>query len=305
VQAAVEFNNEVNFQEDAVKFININENFGIKNNSKLLIMEKRKPFTENDTINYNFTRTNKRKYQLQLIADKIDGNNLTAYLEDNFLKTGTPVNMSGDTHVDFEVSANSASAAADRFRVVFKKAAHYTNIKAGMLNDDIAVQWSLTNETGISHHEVERSDDGIHFIKMEAVNSKGSDAAETIYSWADLHPATGIYYYRIRSIGLYGAVAYSETVKVKMVKSASGMYVFPNPVTDQKINLQINKAVQGIYTVKVLNAGGQQLMQQNILHPGGSAIHTITSGRQLASGAYELEVMGPDKKKTVIKILVQ
>ena len=305
VQAAKEFSNEVNYLEDAIKFTNINENFAIKNKTGVLILDKRKPFTETDTINYTISRTSKRTYQLQFMADQIEANNLTAYLEDNFQKTSTPVNMDGDTWFDFEVNGNAASAAPDRFRMVFKKAVHHTNIKAALINSDIAVEWSLINETDISNHEVERSADGIHFIKVGAVNSQGNGAASSIYNWLDVQPASGIYYYRIKSIGLYGAVAYSETVKVKMVNSAPGMYVFPNPVTDSKINLQLNKFVPGIYRVRVLNATGQELMKQNLSHLGGNATHTVSPNQRLISGAYELEVMAPDKKKTVLKILVQ
>ena len=305
VQAAKEFCNEVNYLEDAIKFTNINENFAIKNKAGVLILDKRKPFTETDTINYTLTRTNKRTYQLQFMAGNIAGNNLNGYLEDNFQKTSTPINMDGDTWFDFEVNGNAASAAPDRFRMVFKKAVHYTNINAALINSDIAVEWSLINETDISNHEVERSADGIHFIKVGVVNSQGNGAATSIYNWLDVQPATGMYYYRIKSIGLYGAIAYSETVKIKMVKSTPGMYVFPNPVTDSKINLQLNKFVPGIYRVRLLNAAGQELIKQNLSHVGGNATHTISPNQRLISGTYELEVMGPDKKKTVLKILVQ
>ena len=305
VQAAKEFKNEVDFQEDAIKFTNINENFGIKNNKDVMILERRKPFTETDTINYLLTRTNRKAYQLQLMADQISGNNLAGYLEDNFQKTSTPINMSGDTWFDFSVSADAASADPNRFRVVFKKAIHCGSIKADLVKNDIAVEWSLINETDISNHEVERSADGINFIKVGAVNSKGNGSATTIYNWLDVQPATGIYYYRIKSIGLYGAIAYSETVKVKMVKSTPGMYVFPNPVTDDNINLQLNLTVQGVYRVRLINAAGQELLKQNIAHPGSNATHKITPAQMLTKGTYVLEVMGTDKQKNILKVVIQ
>jgi hypothetical protein len=305
VQAAKEFSNDVNYLEDAIKFTNINENFAIKNKTGVLILDKRKPFTETDTINYTLTRTNKKAYQLQFIAGKISGNNLTGYLEDNFQKTSTPINMSGETWFDFAVSADAASADPNRFRVVFKKAIHCGSIKADLVKNDIAVEWSLINETDISNHEVERSADGINFIKVGAVNSKGNSTATTIYNWLDLQPATRIYYYRVKSIGLYGAIGYSETVKVKMVKSTPGMYVFPNPVTDGNIYLQLNLTGQGVYRIRLINAAGQELLKQIIAHSGGNATHKITSAQMLTKGTYVLEVMNTDKQKNILKVVIQ
>lgn len=290
---------------DALKFGNVNETFSINSRNTLYMLQRRQPLNGNDTIFLSLKKSRQLNYRFNFIAGNLTANNLTAYLEDNFQKTSTPISMDGDTWFDFEVNGNAASAASDRFRMVFKKAAHYTNINAALINSDIAVEWSLINETDISNHEVERSADGIHFIKVGAVNSQGNGAASSIYNWLDVQPASGIYYYRIKSIGLYEAVAYSETVKVKMIKSAPGMYVFPNPVTDSKINLQLNKFVPGIYRVRVLNATGQELMKQNLSHLGGNATHTISPNQRLISGTYELEVMGPDKKKTMLKILVQ
>ncbi len=304
VQSAKEFTNQVSNSEDAIKFININENFGIRNGSQLLILDRRAPFTENDTIFYTLTKTSRRKYQLEFIAEKINGDNLVAYLEDSYLKTATPINMTGETWTEFEINAEAASADVNRFRVVFKKAAQFTNIDAYMLNEDIAVTWSLLNEIDMNHHIVERSIDGVHFEAIGTVNSK-SNAAKADYSLLDLHPAIGIYYYRVKSVGKYGGIGYSNVVKVKMVNPQNGMYVFPNPVTNNNINLQLNNAEKGTYKVKLINGAGQLMMQKQIVHPGGSVTHTIQADQYLAAGTYQLEVAVPGKKATVIGVVVK
>lgn len=304
VQSAKEFSNQVTNWEDAIKFTNINENFGIRNGSQLLILDRREPLTENDTIFYTLTKTSRRKYQLEFIAEKINGDNLVAYLEDSYLKSATPINMTGETWTEFEINGEAASADINRFRVVFKKAAHFTNIDAHMLNEDISVTWSLMNEMDMRHHMVERSTDGVHFETVGTVDSKGN-AAKGDYSLLDVHPAIGMYYYRVKSVGKHGSIGYSDVVKVKMVNPQNGIYVFPNPVTDNNINLQMNKAEKGTYQVKLVNGAGKLMLQKQIVHPGGSVTHTIQADQYLADGTYQLEVAMPGKKGIVIGVVIK
>lgn len=289
---------------DGVRFGNINETFGIISRGTNYMLQRRQPLTENDTIFLSLKKSRQLNYRFDIMAGELSDSNLQGYLEDNFLKTSTPIDMNGKVSVDFEVNSNAASADPARFRVVFRKAVHCTYVSATLVNSDVSVEWSLINETDIRNHEVERSVDGVHFSVIGAVDSKGN-TTEAHYSLPDLQPATGSYYYRIKSTGLYGAVAYSETVKVKVVNSRGGMYVFPNPVTDGNINLQLNLNAAGIYRVKLLNAAGQEFLAQNISHAGGFTTHRIRPAQTLGKGAYMLEVTAPDKKKTVLKVLVQ
>ena len=269
------------------------------------MLNRRQPLTENDTLFFSLKRSRQLSYGIHFMLKNLQGENLNAYFEDTYLKTTIPLNMSGDTRADFEINGNAASADPNRFRVVFKKAVHHTSINASLINSDVAVEWSILNETDISHHEIERSVDGINFIKMGTVNCAGNSTGSVGYQWLDVQPAIGIYYYRIRSIGLYGAVAYSETVKVKVVRSTPGMYIYPNPVTDNNIQLRINQALQGVYRVRLLNEAGQLLKQQTVSHTGTNATHTIQSERKLPAGTYQLQVISPAGKKQVLSIIVQ
>jgi hypothetical protein len=107
------------------------------------------------------------------------------------------------------------------------------------------------------------------------------------------------------SVGLCGAVAYSEIAKVKVVKGTPGMYIFPNPITDNNIQLQINQPAQGKCKVRLLNAAGQLLLQQTVSHTGINATHIIQPEHKLAAGTYQLQVINPAGKKQVLSIIVQ
>ena len=58
-------------------------------------------------------------YKLELVPSNMatTTEGLEAVLEDSYLKTSTPVNMSSNTTVSFSVDQNAASSAANRFRL--------------------------------------------------------------------------------------------------------------------------------------------------------------------------------------------
>ena len=82
------------------------------------------------------------------------------------------------------------------------------------------------------------------------------------------------------------------------------MYVFPNPVTQNTIQLQMNGLPQGVYTARLLNSLGQSIETSSINHAGGTATETIKPSVKLITGSYILQVAAPDKKITTIKVIV-
>ena len=299
-----DFHAEIDLQ-DALKFGNVNETLGILNGTTSLAVNRRPPLNKDDTIFYKFTRARQLKYQFEFIADNIEQDNLAGFVEDKFLNTSTPLNMNTSTKLDFEVTSTVGSAAADRFRIVFKPSVVYTSLTATVLNSDIGVEWNVANELNIKEYEIERSTDGVHFAKVSTRASSGSSATAVGYNWLDVAPALGYYYYKIRSISNNNVIGYSNMVKVKINKSAPAIYVFPNPVTENTIHLQMNGMAKGVYHVNLMNDIGQVVSTNWIGHLGGTATETIQPTNKLLSGIYQLQVTAPDKKTTMIKVIVQ
>src|SRR5204862_5709426 len=54
--------------DDAPKFINLNETFGLQRDNKWLAIEQRPTIKEMDTLFFKFTKSTVRKYQLELDA---------------------------------------------------------------------------------------------------------------------------------------------------------------------------------------------------------------------------------------------
>jgi len=290
---------------DALKFSNINETFGILRDDKFLAIEKRPEVVDNDTVFLKLTKTTRRKYHFEILPQKISKENLTAFIEDQFLKTKTPLNLESQTDVDFEVNADAASAAADRFKIVFRPSAIYTDIDAKVVNGDIAVNWSVSSEFNIQQYEVERSVDGTNFTKLNEQPAAKNDFTSAVYNSLDASPAIGTYYYRIKSISNTGVIGYSNTVKVKINKSTPAMYVLPNPVTNNIIQVQMNSLPAGVYDARLLTSTGQLVFADIISHAPGTATETLLPKKKLTAGIYQLKITAPDKKVTIIKVAVE
>ena len=91
---------------------------------------------------------------------------------------------------------------------------------------------------------------------------------------------------------------------MKINKGTPLIYVFPNPVTDNFIQLQMNGLPKGDYKVALFNSQGQAVLTDKINHLAGTSTEKIQPDRKLHSGIYELKVTAPDKKVTVIKVIV-
>lgn len=299
-----DFNNEADIN-DARKLGNINENFCLKRDGNFLSIERKKLNADADTIFYYMSKMQKKNYQLKFIMDNIElPSSATAFLEDTYLKTKIPVSITGTSEIEFVITDDVASAASDRFRLVFRKSVAYTNISADVFNTDVAINWNVASEWNIDHYEIERSSNGNNFTKVAEKVSSGDNDSQVSYNAVDkeLHP--GEYYYRVKSVSKNGVIAYSDVVKARVLNAGPGMYVFPNPVTDNNIQLQMNKATAGEYYLRLVGANGQLVVSSIVKHVGGNATHILKPVNKLMSGVYQLEVISQDNKINTIKVVV-
>lgn len=105
---------------DAVKLGNTGENLGIKSRDKLLVVERRSPVKQADTIYYNLGQVRVKQYEFELVPRRLTQEGLEAFLEDKYLGTKTAVSLQDTTRIVFNVVNVPGSYATDRFRLVFR-----------------------------------------------------------------------------------------------------------------------------------------------------------------------------------------
>ena len=296
--------------DDALKFGNVNESFSIVRNNIALSAERRPALGLNDTIYLKLVNIKPRNYQFVFESTGLAQTGMTGYLEDRYLQTSTQVSLSGLTTINFSINAAAASSVTNRFKIVFKQDLHtlpvtISSIKAYQKNSNIAVEWKVENEINMLKYDVEKSTDGILFAPVNTTNVTGLNNTSDTYSWLDVKAVQGNNFYRIKSYDLNGEIKYSEIVKVAIGKSAGGFSIYPNPITDNIINLVMTNQPAGEYQVKLINTIGQVIFVKTILNNGSNSNHSLNTVSKLNPGIYQLEIMGDDNNHNTQSVIVK
>ncbi len=298
--------------EDAIKFTNFLENIGLLRYGKTLAVERRPIIKANDTLFVKLWKTTQRNYQIELVANLATNIGLQAYFVDSYLNTSTSLGLAATTKINFAVNADPASAATNRFKIIFKPAASFsplpvtfTDVKAFRLGEKIAVKWSVENEINMAKYEVEKSLNGKDFslANTTLVGVKNNIAAN--YSWLDESSGIGNIFYRIKSISIDGSIKYTAVMKVSMLQNRASFTVYPNPVKGNNVNLQIQNQAIGVYQVKMINTAGQVVYNSKISVNSNSMSQTLNTGRNMPKGIYQLELKITDNTSLVKTIVVQ
>lgn len=290
--------------KDAIKLANSGENFGIKRAAKTLSIESRSLLTTTDTIYYSMSNMAQRTYQLRFSPENMQSAGIQAFLLDKFSNTSTPLSLTDSSFVNVTITSNAASAAADRFKVVFRQMnalpVTFISIKATQKDKAVLVEWNVENESEMQQYEVEKSADGATFLQAGMVTPLNKGAAS--YSWTDTKLFEGNNYYRIKRVSKDGQISYTKIIRVVVGKIATNISVYPNPITDGAIHLRMSNVPAGVYAVNLTNSIGQAIFSGRITHSESNSIETI-SVRNLAKGIYQLEVIKPDRTLQLISVL--
>jgi len=295
---------------DALKFTNINENFALLRDGYLLSIERRPIIHIRDTLFFNLTKTTKRSYQFQFTTTSLTQPGLFCFLKDGYTGDSILVDLDGSTIYNFSIS-DAASQDPNRFMVVFEPLAEggivpvtYSSIKAWQQNGNIDLEWKVENELNIKNYTIERSSDGRTFNSIATIKSNVNTSSD-IYDWTDANAISGQSFYRVHSTGINGSVQYSKVVKINITTNNSLMTLYPNPVKDGIINLQLTNMPKGIYQLRMLNSSGQSVVTKLINHSGGSSFQTISFNKNISKGFYELQIIQPGNNSVSYKIQYQ
>ncbi len=152
--------------------------------------------------------------------------------------------------------------------------------------DYTLLTWETLYEVTAAAHEVERSDDGIHFRKIGSVAALNGNTRHT-YLYNDALPLEGTAWYRIRTVDLSGTSSYSSIISVRE-RGGSDILIVNNPASDV-IYLSPGKQISGAFNYQLVASNGQ-LLQQGKLNFSNGAIVPLPITQHLTQGIYILEL---------------
>lgn len=298
--------------DDAVKLTNAGENFAIRRGTTNLVVEGRQVTTANDTTFFwMWNLRQNQQYKLELIAENMNVAGRSAFLIDNYLGTTTQLDLAGGvTNYNFTINTDNMSFTANRFRIIYRQAqlapvpVSFVSVNAQAAGAAVKVDWKVAQESGIRQYVVERSADGRNFTDGGNVAATGNRGGDASYGWLDATPLSGSNFYRIRSVGLNGEIKYSPIVKVLTGKVLPSFTIAPNPVEGSVVNVQFKNQLAGRYTLRLLAPTGEAVFTSVKEHQGGNSTQVVQLPSTIARGAYQLEIISPDKVREVQTLFI-
>jgi hypothetical protein len=301
------YSNEVG--DDALKMNNFGENFAILRSTYKLAIEQRRKIYDADTTFFSMWNMQQRNYRLIVTTYNLEHPGLQGFFVDSYLNTSTPLALNSQNLIDFSVTSVAGSYTAERFKIVFRNptltplATLFSSFNGRLNGSKIDLQWNVNNEVAMNEYVLERSLDRINFSPFYHASAANNGATRS-YNSADANYFKGDNFYRVKAIGLAGDVQYSSILKINGGGLTQEILVYPNPVSDKKVNILITAVSSGKYQLNLYNSAGSRIVLPSMQVTAGQNSQTIELPVTLATGIYRLKITSPENVSVVKTINV-
>ena len=152
-----------------------------------------------------------------------------------------------------------------------------------LVNNNAIINFEVSNEQNILHYTIEKSLDGVNFSTMEVVSNKFKNK----YTITDFAIASGISFYRLKTVLQNGKFEYSNVISINNSKSEFVFKAYPNPAKDY-LNLNIKAIKKSNADLRIVDAYGRIVLQQKmIIEKGTQAMYLDII--KLTTGMYNVQ----------------
>lgn len=157
------------------------------------------------------------------------------------------------------------------------------------------ITWMTTTEKNFSHFEIQKSSDGINFIKIATMQGKGGNNKETAYSFDD-NEVKAVQYYRLKYVDANGQYTYSNILRVSRDDVTNTKVLFSNRITTM-LALRIIDMNANNLSIKIIDNSGRTVKTQNVkINTGENSLNINTTA--IPSGFYYLMLSADNYKRT-------
>jgi uncharacterized repeat protein (TIGR01451 family) len=160
-------------------------------------------------------------------------------------------------------------------------------------NNNAVLRWTTSSETKNDHFAIERSVDGLNFVKMGELPGSGTTTLTKTYMYPDAltNVTSKILYYRLRIVDIDGKSTFSQIVALRLDGSVimNDLSVYPNPFINH-VKLQLQSLKEETGNIRIINTNGQEVVKRTVtLQPGGNIV-IVKDLDAVSPGLYMLEL---------------
>lgn len=164
-------------------------------------------------------------------------------------------------------------------------------------NEFIAINWSTASEKDNDHFEVQRSINGLDWITIGNVPSKGNGTSLQQYQYFDYNPLSGINYYRIKQVDIDDSFSYSKVVGVNFGKDTKLFSYYPNP-TQNSLTLNFSTNSNSNFKVFIKDVLGRSYEMGQFNNE--ESVEHILDVSSLSEGIYIIEIFNTETNEKMI-----
>jgi hypothetical protein len=191
-------------------------------------------------------------------------------LEDPKLADNKPDVVTGDYTLTVTQARNGCQATSMINVIPAVLASNTITLQGKLINGHAQLNWTITDETQTTTYIIERSTNGAPFVNVGHVD--GASGAKR-YSFIDSEPITGVVKYRIKNIAT-GTTSSVYSNMIFLQSSRKDGIVISRQSSANRVNIQLNKAADKDFQIKIMSVDGRVLLQQH---------YTATQGRAIGS----------------------
>lgn len=168
---------------------------------------------------------------------------------------------------------------------------------AKMVQDGkVTIKWNTSNEINNSHYTIERSSDGKTFQPLTKISAKEAGSLYH-YSFTDILPNYGANYYRLTQFDFDGKSTVLGITNANVTLKNDSYIIYPNPITDKKINIIVNAINKQNLLVEITSLQGKKVFERTY-NVNQNYNLEIELDKAIPSGIYVVKL--GDFKRTIV-----
>lgn len=165
-----------------------------------------------------------------------------------------------------------------------------------VMEEVIQLQWKTTREVRNDFYTLEKSSNGLNYVKLATIEGNGTTEFISNYTYIDPLPFSGNNYYRLMQTDFDGSYEIFKPIMVHYEKEGAMMKVYPNPTTNDFVNLIVNPDLlkgEGNNTYIIVRSLSGEIVHQQLI-PTINLGDRITMYNKFNSGIYIIELHSPN-----------